>query len=75
LAIGSQPRRVHAAHCILEPRMNFDFSGRQVFVAGASSGIKLGIADAFARAAARIAVTSRSPAKAATAAAARRSAA
>ena len=62
-------------HCILEPRMNFDFSSRQVFVAGASSGIKLGIADAIARAAARIMVMSRSPDKLATAAAARQSAA
>ena len=55
--------------------MNFDFSGRQVFVVGASSGIKLRIADAIARAAACIAVTSRSPDKLATAAAARQSAA
>ena len=55
--------------------MNFDFSGRQIFVAGASTGIKLGIADAIARAADRTAVTSRSPDKAATAAAARRGAA
>ena len=55
--------------------MNFDFSGRQVFVAGGSSGIKLGIADAFARAGARVSMMSHSPDKVATAAAARRSAA
>ena len=55
--------------------MNFDFSGRQVFVAGASTGIKLRFAGAFARTAPRIAVTSHSPDKVATAAAARRSAA
>ena len=56
--------------------MNFDFSGRHVFVAGGSSGINLGIADAFARAGARLAVMSRSADKvAAAAAAASRSAA
>lgn len=49
--------------------MNFDFSGRHVFVAGGSSGINLGIADAFARAGARVAVMSRSPDKVAAAAA------
>lgn len=39
----------------------FDFTGRTVFVAGGTSGINLGIAEAFARAGARLAVMSRSP--------------
>lgn len=39
----------------------YDFSGKAVFVAGGSSGINLGIADAFAAAGARLAVASRSP--------------
>ncbi|MEJ2378734.1 MAG: SDR family oxidoreductase [Pseudolabrys sp.] len=40
---------------------SFDFTNRTVFVAGGTSGINLGIADAFARAGARLAVMSRSP--------------
>lgn len=39
----------------------FDFTGRHVFVSGGSSGINLGIAQAFARAGARLSVMSRSP--------------
>jgi len=39
----------------------FDFKGRTVFVAGGSSGINLGIADAFARHGASVAILSRSP--------------
>lgn len=38
----------------------FDFSGRTVFVAGGSSGINLGIADAFAACGAGVAIMSRS---------------
>ena len=38
----------------------FDFSGRTVFVAGGTSGINLGIAEAFAEAGAKLAVISRS---------------
>ena len=38
----------------------FDFSGRTVFVAGGTSGINLGIAEAFAQAGAKLAVISRS---------------
>ncbi len=38
----------------------FDFSGRQVFVFGGTSGINLGIARCFARAGAQVAVASRS---------------
>src|SRR5256885_13511872 len=38
----------------------FDFSGKTVFVAGGSSGINLGIADAFARHGASVAILSRS---------------
>ncbi|HWH82830.1 MAG TPA: SDR family oxidoreductase [Burkholderiaceae bacterium] len=38
----------------------FDFTGRTVFVAGGSSGINLGIADAFARHGASVAIVSRS---------------
>ena len=38
----------------------FDFSGQSVFVAGGSSGINLGIADAFAAAGASLAIASRS---------------
>jgi NAD(P)-dependent dehydrogenase (short-subunit alcohol dehydrogenase family) len=38
----------------------FDFSGKSVFVAGGSSGINLGIADAFAAAGAQLAIASRS---------------
>ncbi|MGQ0699815.1 MAG: SDR family oxidoreductase [Panacagrimonas sp.] len=41
----------------------FDFSGKNVFVAGGTSGINLGIAHAFARAGARLTVISRSPEK------------
>jgi NAD(P)-dependent dehydrogenase (short-subunit alcohol dehydrogenase family) len=39
----------------------YDFSGRTVFVAGGTSGINLGIADAFAAAGARVTVMSRNP--------------
>src|SRR5262245_64333354 len=39
----------------------FDFSGRSVFVAGGTSGINLGIAQAFAARGARTSVISRSP--------------
>jgi NAD(P)-dependent dehydrogenase (short-subunit alcohol dehydrogenase family) len=46
----------------------FDFQGRHVFVAGGSSGINFGIAQAFAHAGARITVASRSADKVATAA-------
>lgn len=46
----------------------FDFRGRHVFVAGGSSGINFGIAEAFARAGARIALISRSADKVAAAA-------
>ena len=42
---------------------SFDFSGKNVFVAGGTSGINLGIAHAFARAGARLTVVSRSPEK------------
>jgi len=45
----------------------FDFIGRTVFVAGGSSGINLGIADAFARHGASVAILSRSPERIATA--------
>jgi NAD(P)-dependent dehydrogenase (short-subunit alcohol dehydrogenase family) len=45
----------------------FDFSGAHVFVAGGTSGINLGIAEAFARAGARLSVLSRSPEKVAAA--------
>jgi NAD(P)-dependent dehydrogenase (short-subunit alcohol dehydrogenase family) len=38
----------------------FDFTGQTVFVAGGSSGINLGIADAFARHGANVAIMSRS---------------
>lgn len=41
----------------------FDFSGKNVFIAGGTSGINLGIAHAFARAGARLTVISRSPEK------------
>lgn len=40
-----------------------DFSGRHVFVAGGTSGINLGIAEAFAQAGARVSVISRSSTK------------
>ena len=39
----------------------FDFTGKSVFVAGGTSGINLGIAEAFAVAGASLAVVSRSP--------------
>ncbi len=42
---------------------NFDFSGKRVFVFGGTSGINLGIARAFARAGADVAVASRSQEK------------
>src|SRR5215831_346509 len=38
----------------------FDFTGKMVFVAGGTSGINLGIAEAFAKAGAKLAVVSRS---------------
>ena len=41
----------------------FDFRGKNVFVAGGTSGINLGIAHAFAKAGARLTVISRSPDK------------
>lgn len=41
----------------------FDFRGRHVFVAGGSTGINFGIAEAFARAGAAISLISRSPDK------------
>jgi NAD(P)-dependent dehydrogenase (short-subunit alcohol dehydrogenase family) len=41
----------------------FDFSGKRVFVFGGTSGINLGIAHAFARAGAHLAVASRNPEK------------
>ncbi|MEP6873070.1 MAG: SDR family oxidoreductase [Burkholderiales bacterium] len=44
-----------------------DFSGRHVFVSGGTSGINLGIAQAFARAGAKVAVLSRSPERVASA--------
>ncbi|MBT2322755.1 SDR family oxidoreductase [Variovorax paradoxus] len=47
----------------------FDFTGRHLFVAGGSSGINFGIAQAFARAGARVSLISRSADKVATAAA------
>lgn len=47
--------------------MNFDFSGRHVFVSGGSSGINFGIAEAFAQAGARVSVMSRSADKLASA--------
>lgn len=40
--------------------LNLDFSGKNVFVVGGTSGINLGIAQAFAAAGARVAVASRS---------------
>lgn len=42
---------------------SFDFTGKNVFVAGGTSGINLGIAHAFARAGATVSVASRSPEK------------
>ncbi len=45
----------------------FDFTGHAVFVAGGTSGINLGIAQAFAAAGARLGVGSRSPEKVAAA--------
>jgi NAD(P)-dependent dehydrogenase (short-subunit alcohol dehydrogenase family) len=46
----------------------FDFTGKSVFVAGGTSGINLGIADAYAAAGANVAVMSRSPERVAAAA-------
>ncbi|MCC0015807.1 MAG: SDR family oxidoreductase [Rhodobiaceae bacterium] len=45
----------------------FDYSGRSVFVAGGTSGINLGVAQAFAAAGANVFVISRSPEKVAAA--------
>jgi NAD(P)-dependent dehydrogenase (short-subunit alcohol dehydrogenase family) len=42
------------------PSLAFDFTGRAVFVAGGTSGINLGIAEAFAAAGAKLAVIGRS---------------
>ena len=47
--------------------MPFDFTGKNVFVFGGTSGINLGIAHAFARAGANLAVASRNPDKVAAA--------
>ena len=47
---------------------SFDFHGRHLFVAGGSSGINFGIAQAFARAGARVSLISRSADKVAAAA-------
>jgi NAD(P)-dependent dehydrogenase (short-subunit alcohol dehydrogenase family) len=44
-----------------------DFHGRTVFVSGGTSGINLGIADAYAAAGARVAVMSRNAERVATA--------
>jgi NAD(P)-dependent dehydrogenase (short-subunit alcohol dehydrogenase family) len=44
-------------------RASFDYTGRAVFVAGGTSGINLGIAQAFAAAGARLGVGSRKPEK------------
>ena len=44
-------------------KAEFDYSGCNVFVAGGTSGINLGIAEAFARAGARLGVASRSQEK------------
>lgn len=41
--------------------IHLDFTGKSVFVAGGSSGINLGIAEAFAKAGAKVAICSRSP--------------
>ncbi len=49
----------------MKPR--YDFSGRSVFVSGGTSGINLGIAEAYARAGARVAVMSRNAERVATA--------
>jgi len=46
----------------------FDFQGRHLFVAGGSSGINFGVAQAFARAGARVSLISRSADKVASAA-------
>ena len=47
----------------------FNFTGRHLFVAGGSSGINFGVAQAFARAGARVSLISRSADKVASAAA------
>lgn len=52
----------------MAPSSPFDFQGRHLFVAGGSSGINFGIAQAFARAGARVSVISRSADKIAAAA-------
>ena len=49
----------------MKPR--YDFSGQTVFVSGGTSGINLGIADAYAAAGARVAVMSRNAERVATA--------
>lgn len=43
--------------------LNIDYSGRHVFIAGGTSGINLGIAEAFARAGAHVSVISRDAGK------------
>src|SRR5690242_15592149 len=55
-----QVHRVCAGGRCMQP---FDFKGRTVFVAGGTSGINLGIAEAFAEAGATLAVLSRSQEK------------
>jgi NAD(P)-dependent dehydrogenase (short-subunit alcohol dehydrogenase family) len=45
------------------PQVDFDFSDTNVFIAGGTSGINLGIAEGFAAAGARVAVMGRSQAK------------
>lgn len=53
----------------MTPASPFDFAGRHLFVAGGSSGINYGVAEAFARAGARVSLISRSADKVDTAAA------
>jgi NAD(P)-dependent dehydrogenase (short-subunit alcohol dehydrogenase family) len=44
-------------------RPSFDYTGKNVFVFGGTSGINLGIAHGFARAGANLSVASRNPEK------------
>ena len=53
-------RRVHLSPRSLCMSNNFSYADAHVFVAGGTSGINLGIAQAFARAGARVSVLSRS---------------